>query len=314
MEPKTIRVIEPNVPPKPPLLRVAAYCRVSTEREEQECSLKAQVSHFTKLICDNPEWDFAGIYAESESGVRMKNRHELDRLLADCDAGQIDIVLMKSISRLSRNTLDTLTIYNQVVLKGIELRFELEHLSTNDKRVRKMFTTLAAVAQNDSWARSEDIKWGMRHQANKGKAILNHNRFLGYTKDSAGHLVIVEDEANVVRLIYSLFLEGKGYRQIKKYLEQNDIKTVSGKAEWSTSTIDRMLSNEKYVGRLITQKTYVKDFLDGRQHKNTGEVQQQTFENHHEAIIASEMFERVQQEKQRRSLKQDVSQEMQMQY
>jgi Site-specific recombinases, DNA invertase Pin homologs len=314
METKTIRVIEPVVPDVPPLLRVAAYCRVSTEKEEQECSLKAQVAHFTKLICDNPEWKFAGVYAEYESGTRIKERRELTRFLADCDAGRIDIVLMKSISRLSRNTLDALTIYNQVVLKGIELRFELERLSTNDKRVRKMFTTLAAVAQNDSWGRSEDIKWGMRHQANKGKAILNHSRFLGYTKDKAGQLVIVEDEAEIVRLIYSLYLDGKGYRQIKKHLEENGIKTASGKKEWSTSTIDRMLINEKYVGLLITQKTYVKDFLDGKQYKNTGELAQRIFENHHEAIIEPEIFEQVQQEKQRRSLKQDVSQEMQIAY
>ena len=130
------------------------------------------------------------------------------------------------------------------------------------------------------------------------KAILNHSRFLGYTKDTAGQLVIVEDEAKIVRLIYELYLEGRGYRQITKYLEQNGIRTVSGKIEWSTSTIDRMLSNEKYVGMLMTQKSFVRD-------KNTGEVEQLVFEGHHEAIIASEMFERVQQEKQRRRLRQE---------
>jgi len=210
--------------------------------------------------------------------------------------------------------LDALTIYNEVVLRGIELRFELENLSTNDKRVRKMFSTLAAVAQNEGWTRSEDVKWGMQQQARKGKAILNHTHFLGYTKDKAGQLVIIEDEAEVVRLIYSLYLEGRGYRQIKKHLEEKKIRTVSGKAEWSTSTIDRILSNEKYVGLLVTQKTYVKDFLDGRQCKNKGELTQYVFENHHEAIIEPEIFERVQQEKQRRSLKQEQSPDVQMLY
>ena len=185
MEMRTIRVIEPVFPTVPPLLRVAAYCRVSTEKEEQECSLKTQIAHFSKLICENPAWEFSGIYAEQKSGTHIKGRHELERLLADCRTKRIDMILMKSISRLSRNTLDALTIYNEVVLRGIELRFELENLSTNDKRVRKMFSTLAAVAQNEGWTRSEDVKWGMRHQANKGKAILNHNRFLGYTKDNA---------------------------------------------------------------------------------------------------------------------------------
>jgi len=300
---RTIRVIAPSYADNQRLLRVAAYCRVSTQREEQESSLKSQVMHFTRLICENPEWEFAGVYAEQQSGLHVSDRSELERLLHACDTGRVDIVLMKSVSRLSRNTVDALKILNGVIEKGIELRFDLENLSTKDERVRQMFAMIAGVAQHESWSKSEDIKWGMRHRASRGKAILNHSRFLGYTKDAAGQLVIVEDEAKIVRLIYSLYLEGRGYRQIKKYLEQNGIRTVSGKIEWSTSTIDRILSNEKYVGTLMTQKSFVKDFLDGKQHKNTGELAQRIFENHHEAIIASEMFERVQQEKQRRNLR-----------
>ena len=142
----------------------------------------------------------------------------------------------------------------------------------------------------------------MRHQANQGNAILNHSRFLGYTKNEAGQLVIVEDEARVVRLIYSLYLSGKGYRQIKRYLEENAIKTVSGKDSWSTSTIDRMLSNEKYMGTLTTQKTYVADFLSGKQFKNTGQMAQNTFPEHHEAIIDGDTFQRVQELKIQRKL------------
>ena len=145
-----VRIIPRTISAEPRKLRVAAYCRVSTQQEEQECSLKAQVAHFTKRICDNPEWEFAGIYAEQGSGTRIKEWREMERLLADCEADRIDIVLTKSISRLSRNTVDALAIYNQVVRKGIELQFELERLSTNDKRVRKLFATLAAIAQNES--------------------------------------------------------------------------------------------------------------------------------------------------------------------
>ena len=295
---RTIRVIEPSCADNQKLLRVAAYCRVSTQREEQESSLKSQVMYFTRLICENPEWKFAGVYAEQQSGLNISGRSELEKLLCECDAGRVDIVLMKSVSRLSRNTVDALKILNGVIENGIELRFDLENLSTKDKRVRQMFAMIAGIAQQESWSKSESIKWGMRHRASKGRAILNHSRFLGYTKDAVGQLVVVEDEAKIVRLIYELYLEGKGYRQIKKHLEQNDIKTVSGKTEWSTSTIGRMLSNEKYVGTLITQKSFVKDFLDGKQYKNIGEVEQQVFEEHHEAIVGQEVFERVQQEKQ----------------
>ena len=293
-----IQVIEPTNSRLP---RVAAYCRVSTEKEEQKSSLQSQIAHFTQRIFENPEWEFAGVYAEQQTGLNVTGRSELQRLLHECAAGRVDLVLMKSISRLSRNTLDALTIFNGMITREIELQFDLENLSTNDRKVRQMFAMLAAIAQNDSWSKSESIKWGMRHQTNQGKAVLNHSRFLGYTKDTAGQLIIAEDEAKIVRLIYSLYLEGKGYRQIKKHLESNGIKTVSGKAVWSTSTIDRILGNEKYAGMLITQKTFVKDFLDGRQHKNNGEVEQCLFEEHHEAVIAPEVWEKVQRERGRRS-------------
>ena len=256
---KIIQIIEPSVTTYRP--RVAAYCRVSTEKEEQESSLEAQIAHFASRISENPKWEFAGVFAEQKSGTRIENRSELNRLLKNCEAGRIDLILMKSISRLGRNTLDALIIIDELVAQGIEVQFELEQLSTKDEQVRKMLAMLAAIAQNESWSRSEDVKMGMRRSANKGKAILNHTRFLGYTKNNAGQLVIVEDEAEIVRLIYSLYLSGMCCWEIKRYLEKNGIKTVSGKDEWSTSTIDRILSNEKYVGTLITQKSFVKDFL-----------------------------------------------------
>ena len=224
---KTIHIIEPSVTTYRP--RVAAYCRVSTEKEEQESSLEAQIAHFTSRISSNHEWEFAGIYAEQKSGTRIKNRSELNRLLADCEAERIDLILMKSISRLGRNTLDALIILNRLIALRIEVQFELEQLSTKDERVRKILAYLAAIAQTESWSRSEDVKMGMRRSANKGKANLNHTRFLGCTKNNAGQLVIVEDEAEIDRLIYSLYLSGNGCWKIKRYLEKNGIKTVSGK-------------------------------------------------------------------------------------
>jgi len=288
-------------PSKP--LRVAAYCRVSTEHEEQECSLEAQATHFTQLIEANPDWKLVGIYTEQYSGLGTQGRSELNRLLRACARGRVDIVLCKSISRLTRNTVDALTILDGMVAKGIELRFEIEGISTRDLRIRQLFAMMAGLAQHESWSKSESIKWGLKHRADSGKAVLNHTQFLGYTKDRDGNLVIVADEAEIVRLIYSLYLSGKGYRQIKRHLEENGIKTASGKSVWSTSTIDRILSNEKYKGTLLTQKTFVKDFLDGRQVRNNGVLPQMMFEGHHEAIITPEVFGRVQEMKEQRSLK-----------
>lgn len=176
-----IRIIEPTVINATPLLRVAVYCRISTEREEQECSLKAQIDHFTYRIHETPEWEFAGIYAEQESGVNT-NRSELMRLLHDCEAGQIDLALLKSTSRLSRNTLDALTIFNHLLGKGIELRFEVENLSTKDKRIRQMFAMLAAMAQEESWSKSENIKWACGIRRTKGTPSLITVNFSGIQK------------------------------------------------------------------------------------------------------------------------------------
>ena len=151
-----------------------------------------------------------------------------------------------------------------------------------------------AVAQEESATKSENIKFGIHQRMREGKALLNHTRFLGYTKDAEGQLVIVPEEAEIVRKIFSLYLEGNGVRKIKRYLEEHGIRTVTGKAEWSTSTIDRMLSNEKYMGILLLQKTYTPDFLTGKQKKNRGELSMYMIEDAHEAIIEKEVFEAVQ--------------------
>ena len=153
---------------------------------------------------------------------------------------------------------------------------------------------LAAIDQAESWSRSRDIKFGLRHRMMEGKALLNHTRFLGYTKGSDGVLKIVPEEAEIVRKIFELYIQGNGVRKIKKYLESHGIKTVTGKSEWSTSTIDRMLSNEKYAGDVLMQKTYTTDFLTGKKEKNRGQVEMYLVENAHEPIIDREMFGRVQ--------------------
>ena len=166
-------------------------------------------------------------------------------------------------------------------------------LTTNDSIIDQ----LAALDQAESHFRSENIKFGIRHRMRSGKTLLNHTRFLGYTKGPDGVLQIVPEEAEIVRTIFDLYVQGNGVRKIKKYLESHGIKTVTGKSEWSTSTIDRMLSNEKYVGQVLMQKSYVPDFLTGKKEKNCGQLEMYLVENAHEPIIDREIFDRVQEMK-----------------
>ena len=163
-------------------------------------------------------------------------------------------------------------------------------LTANDSIIDQ----LAALDQAESHFRSENIKFGIRHRMRSGKTLLNHTRFLGYTKGPDGVLQIVPEEAEIVRMILELYVQGSGVRKIKKYLESHGIKTVTGKSEWSTSTIDRMLSNEKYVGQVLMQKPYVPDFLTGKKEKNRGQLEMHLVENAHEPIIDRETFDRVQ--------------------
>ncbi|WP_195198693.1 recombinase family protein [Faecalispora jeddahensis] len=275
-------------------LKVAAYCRVSTEHEEQRQSLKSQIAYYTQKICDNPAWNFAGIYAEKESGTRVDNRDEVQRLMNDCRNGKVDLILMKSLSRFGRNTLDVLLMLDKLSKLNVVVYFETEDIYSNDPRVKKYITMVAAAYQEESRQKSEAIKWGIRQSSIHGHIKLNHSQFLGYSRDDDGNLVIIEEEANIVRLIYDLFLQGYGCRKIKKYLEDHGIKTVTGKKQWSTSTIDRILSNEKYIGRNITPKTHTPDFLTGKQEESQGRIDMIIIVDSHQAIISQGVFDAVQ--------------------
>ena len=176
---------------------------------------------------------------------------------------------------------------------NIWLISEVERINTlkiDDATLSILFT----VAQEESATKSENIKFGIHQRMREGKALLNHTRFLGYTKDAEGQLVIVPEEAEIVRKIFSLYLEGNGVRKIKRYLEEHGIRTVTGKSEWSTSTIDRILSNEKYIGQVLMQKTYTPNYLTGKQEKNDNKLDMCLVENAHEAIIEREVFDQVQ--------------------
>lgn len=278
-------------------LRVAAYCRISTNHEEQESSLETQISYYGKLIAGHEDWELVKIYAKRASGTQLKKRPEFMQMIKACKQGKIDLILTKSISRFGRNMLDTLRTLYELFNLGVKIYFEKENLNNFDREMRTMMGIYAGFAQEESKNMSDNIKWGIRGRMREGKVCLNCTRFLGYDKDENGRLVVVESEAVIVRIIFELYLKGFGVRRIKKFLEENGIKTVTGKDVWSTSTIDRILSNEKYVGDVLMQKSFTEDFLTGKRSKNEGELSMYFIENDHEAIIEREIFEAVQKRK-----------------
>ncbi|MFT3952294.1 MAG: recombinase family protein [Oscillospiraceae bacterium] len=280
-----------------PKIKVAAYCRISSFHEEQESSLDLQKTHYEHLIQSNSNWVFAGIYADKATGTQTDCRPEFNRLIRDCKKCMVDLILTKSLSRFGRNTLNTLKIAYELFNIGVKVEFDKEKINNYNKEMRFAMAMYAAIAQEESKNMSNNIKWGISQRMRAGKVMLNCTRFLGYDKDSQGNLIVVEKEASIVKKIFELYLKGFGVRRIKKYLEENHIQTVTGKEIWSTSTIDRILSNEKYVGDVLMQKSFTEDFLTGKRRKNTGELDMYFIENNHEAIISREMFDDVQRKK-----------------
>lgn len=281
--------------------RVAAYARVSTDSDEQLSSYEAQVEFYTRHIQSNPEWEFVDLYAdEGISGTNTKKREGFNRMIADALAGKIDLILTKSISRFARNTVDTLTAIRRLKEKKVEVYFEKENIYTLDAKGEVMITIMSSLAQEESRSISENVTWGKRRGMEEGKFSLAYKHFLGYEKGEDGLPKIVEEEAKTVREIYRLFLEGQTVRMIADCLTGQGIPTPMGKSNWSVSTIMSILTNEKYKGDALLQKTYTADFLTKSVKKNHGEVPQYYIKNSHPAIIAPETFDLVQQEIERR--------------
>lgn len=243
-----------------PRLRVAAYCRVSTDSDEQATSYEAQVEHYTEYIKKNPEWEFAGIFADDGiSGTNTKKRDDFNRMIEECMNGGIDMVITKSISRFARNTLDCLKFIRQLKEKNIPVYFEKENINTMDAKGEVLLTIMASLAQQESQSLSQNVKLGIQYRYQQGHVQVNHNRFLGYTKDENGQLIIEEDEAKVVKRIYREYLEGASLKEIGKGLEADSILTGAGKKKWRPETIQKILRNEKYIGDALLQKTYTVD-------------------------------------------------------
>lgn len=285
-----------------PKLRVAAYCRVSTDSDEQESSYEAQVEHYTNFINNNSEWELAGIYADDGiSGTSTKNREEFNRLIQDCMANKVDRVITKSISRFARNTLDCLKYIRQLKDKNIPVFFEKENIDTLDSKGEIMLTIMASLAQQESQSLSQNVKMGIQYRYQQGEMTINHKRFLGYTKDEEGHLIIDTAEAEVVKRIFREYLEGSSLHQIKRSLEADEIANGAGNKKWYATNIKGILTNEKYMGDALLAKTHTVDFLTKKRVKNNGIVPQYYVENSHEPIIPKALFLQVQEEITRRA-------------
>ena len=281
--------------------RVAAYCRVSTDQAEQLSSYEAQVNYYTTYITNHPDYEMAGIYAdEGISGTNTKKREQFNKMIEDCKAGKIDMIITKSISRFARNTLDCLNFVRTLKELGIGVLFEKENINTLDSKGEVLLSILSSLAQDESRSVSENSTWGIRRRFEQGKVTVNHKKFVGYDKDENGNLIINEKQAKIVKRIYTDYLNGKGPNRIVKELEKDGVPNWNGLAKWYESSIRKMLSNEKYKGDALLQKTYTVDFLSKKRVVNNGEVPQYYVEESHPAIIDKEMWEAVQLERERR--------------
>lgn len=278
------------IPPKPPKRekRVGIYCRVSSNSFEQLKSLTAQVSALTRVTAATPQWLLVDVYMDIASGKTGSSRKEFSRMLEDCNSHNLDIILTKSISRFGRDTVDTLEALNQLKTLGVRVIFEQEDLDTANTDSDLMISIIEAIAQAENESRSDNIIWGIKQRAAQGTSKLYNRKCYGYKNDVDGSLIIDDEEAKNVQLIFDFYLQGKSIIGIIEELEKLGIKSPTGKDKWSKRTIDVMLSNEKYIGivRLLNSGKYEAHYIS---------------EDNNPSIISDEQFKAVQIEKANRS-------------
>jgi DNA invertase Pin-like site-specific DNA recombinase len=292
-----INKITPSVPVAPKRKRVAAYARVSIEKGRTLHSLSAQVSYYSDYIQKRPEWEYIGVYADSGETGTLKDRTEFQRLIADCEAGKIDVVLTKSISRFARNTVDLLETVRRLREIDVEVRFEEQNINSMSGDGELMMTILASFAQEESRSLSENVKWAIRNGFKEGKT----NSFCVYGYRWDGDKFVVEpEEAAIVRLIFANFLNGISAESTAKQLTGMGVKSYTGRDEFSATSVRAILRNDKYTGVLRLQKTYVLDHISHKYMINNGELPVYLVEDAHEAIVSKDDFNAVQAEQARR--------------
>ncbi len=292
----------------PRQLRAAAYCRVSTDQEEQLTSYEAQVAYYTDKIMSNPEWTLAGIFAdEGITGTSVKKRTNFLRMIRLCRKGKIDIILTKSISRFARNTVDCLNYIRELKELGIAVIFENENINTMKADTEIIITMLAGFAQAQSESISQNVRWGKCQAFKSGKVSFQYSRIYGYERGENDKPRVIPEQAAVVRRIFQSYLAGSSVPDIKRMLEAEGIAAAGGKPQWSVGALQYMLRNEKYCGDALLQKTFVENCISKKTRKNNGELPKYLVQNHHEAIIDRTLFEKVQAEIARRAGKRKVS-------
>lgn len=312
--PKKVRVIEPTVKPKATAnsyrqLRVAAYCRVSTQMEEQLNSYEVQKNYYTEKINSEPKWKLVGIFADKGiTGTSALKRDKFQKMIRMCKRKQIDMIITKSISRFSRNTVDCLNYVRMLRQLDVDVFFEEQGIHSKDAGAEFYITIYGSIAQSESENISANVRWGIQQRAKEGKVHFAYSRFLGYKEGPDGKPMIDEEQADTVKFIFNEYLLGSSLADIAKSLTAKGIKTPTGKSGWNGSTVRTILSNEKYKGDALLNKTYISDCISKKVKKNNGERPMYYVENNHPAIIDKDTFNRVQEELARRTSKRKVKQ------
>ena len=289
-------------------LRVAAYCRVSTDDEEQKTSYEAQIGYYTEKINSNPEWQMAGIFAdEGISGTQAQKRPEFLKMIRLCRQRKIDVILTKSLSRFARNTVDSLGYIRELRALGIAVISEKENINTLTAESEMLITIMSCFAQAESESISKNVSWGVRQSFKNGNVPMQYARLLGYRKGHDGNAEIIPEEAEVVKEIYRCYLDGMSMNLIADRLNEKGLTTKGGSSPYRKMVVQRILTNEKYTGDALLQKTYVTDCITKKMRKNNGELPMYLVKNHHEPIISRSDFNRVQEEMARRSAKRTIA-------
>lgn len=290
-------------------LRVAAYCRVSTKEEDQANSYEVQKEYYTDKIMENPDWTMGGIFADKGiTGTSAKKREDFMRMIKHCRQHKIDMILTKSVSRFARNTVDCLYYTRTLKALGIAVVFEKENINSLEEDSELRITLSGAFAQSESESISANVTWGKRRAMEAGKASIQYKKLYGYRKGEDGKPEIIPEQAEIVRRIYDHYLGGASLRMLKEELEAEQIPCFENSPEWSITRIRSILQNKKYYDDVLMQKTFRQDFISRKTIKNTGQLPMYLIENHHDAIVDRDKFNKVQTEMARRSAARSPSQ------
>ena len=291
---RKVSEIKPILPPAHlrSKLKVCAYVRVSTGHEKQLDSLENQRQYYERIITANPEYEFCGIFSDAGISGGKKQRPEFQAMLREARNGNIDIIMTKSISRFARNTVLLLEAVRELKVLGVGVIFEEQRINTLSSDGELMLTVLASVAEEERKSVCGNVRWAVRSRYKRGEAMINANQLLGYAKDEKGHLIVNEEQAEIVRLIYKKYLKGISAYQLAKELNECNIPTYTN-FPWSSQRILRILSNEKYKGDCLMQKSFVND--NGKLVRNKGQCDQYYIEDNHPAIISKKQWQSAQQ-------------------